>query len=560
VDEFWVCQHCKSLNRLGTGKCYGCKNKYGSKPKEVETLHMGGPAPTQLPSFAPAPPGGVSGVVSGVVPPPAPYLARPPVTLSPIRTPAKNIPDREPRGPHPIAAIRKRVAWSLALRQSVPVAWLGYLTALLLTLTLLGGAMLVLNLTPAAGHLLQNMNASAAWGQLSAGQQGAAQTLGLEIAGLIVITLVCFSVFLGLSTHNAAGLGADQPLLTPYRAGLSLASVLWAQARIAVGLIVPAMIIWKGYTIPGLIAAIVAVEIAQRHMDDPFGWLTRPATHLPDLYAKLGIEGSITSPLASLWSIIFRIVNLMIIAVAALPAVGLVVYTASTLSGRPETIGWQAGGVGPAQLVIAILVGCLAGLAFGSLAMLVPITLGLVQRQRTRKTLVRVGRSRSWVARPGEGGYATAGPLVNGLGNDDPEDRLVERLPRYASPDLPVQTPGFGGRDSANPAGQAPFAGPSTGSSGFGGPPPQNPAFGYPTPPNFSGPFGSPATSQNLRPFGPSPASVPPPFAGPNPRGPFGGLGQNPAPSGPNNGPAFERPQPAPPIPGPDPDDSELIG
>jgi hypothetical protein len=531
VDEFWVCQHCKSLNRVGSGKCYGCKNKYGSRPKEVETLHRSGPAPTQLPSPPPGPP--------GVVPPPAPYLARP-VTLSPIRTPAPTSPPREVHRPHPIAAIRTRVASSLALRQSVPVAWLGYLTAVLLALAALGGAMLAMNLTPVAGHLLQNMNASDAWGQLSASQQSAVQTLGLELAALTLVTLVCFSVFVGLSTHNATGLGADQPLLTPYRAGLSWASILWAQARIAVGLIVPAMVIWKGYTIPGLIAAIVAVEIAQRHIDDPLGWLTRPASHLPDLYAKLGIEGSITSPLASLWSICFRIVNLMVILVAALPAIGLAVYTASTLSGRTEIIGWQAGGVGPGQLAIAILVGCLAGLAFGSLAMLAPITVGLVQRQRTRKTLVRVGRSRSWVARPGEGGYATAGPLVNGLGSDDPDDRLVERMPRYSEPDLPVQTPGFGGPTPANP--------------GFGAPQPQNPAFGYPTPPQFTGPFRNPATSQSPRPFGPPASPNPPPsFTGLNPRGPFGGLVLNPA-------PAEERPQPAPPLPDPNPDDSELIG
>jgi hypothetical protein len=367
-------------------------------------------------------------------------------------------------------------------------------TAFLVALVALGGAILVMSLTPTMSYLLRYMNASEAWGQLTAGQQGTVQTLAVGVAVLAMVSLLCFSVFLGLTTNNATGLGADQPLLTPYQAGLCWASALWAQIRIAVGLIVPAVIIWKGYTIPGLIAMIATVEIAQRHMDDPLGWSTRPARHLPDLYAKLGVEGSIASPLASLWSVSFRIANLLVIAVAALPAIGLAVYAASMLSGRTEVVVWQSGGFGPGQLGIAILLVCLAGMAFGSLVMLVPITLGLVQRQRTRRTLVRVGRSRSWVARPGEGGYATAGPARGDPFGEDSDDRIVERVPRYIEQDdpgpgeptsadagfgsqvvgepfgwpIPTQDPGFAG-----PAARLPFGGlgdPTQGGPGFGGP------------------------------------------------------------------------------------------
>jgi hypothetical protein len=480
VDEFWVCQHCKSLNRYGSGKCYGCKNKLGSKPKEVETLNRSGGA------RKPVPPVSTPNVGAGQSP--VPYLARP-VALTPMGVSGRNNPPPELHRRNPIGAVRQRLARSLALRQSATVTWLGYLTALLLTLVVLGGAVLVMGLTPVASHLLQYLNPSEAWSQLTASQQGTLQALGIGVAILATASLICFSMFLGLTTHNAAGLGADQPLLTPSRAGWSWASALWAQTRIAVGLIVPAMIIWKGYTIPGLIAMIVAVEIAQRHMDDPLGWLTRPARHLPDLYAKLGVEASITSPLASLWSISFRIANLLFIAIAALPALALAVYTASTLSGQTEAVGWQTGGIGPGQLAIAILAGCLVGLAFGSLAMLVPITLGLVQRQRTRKTLVRVGRSRSWVARPGEGSYATAGTSRDDLYGDDPDDRIVERLPRYSDPgDLgfggPAQAPGFGGPAQApgfgNAAGQGPFGNPIARGS-FGGLS-QSPELGGPNP------------------------------------------------------------------------------
>ncbi len=422
MDEFWVCQLCRSLNRLGSGKCYSCKNKYGSKPKDTGAINpTGASAPAPIAPMT-APGGGQSR---------APYLSRP-VALAPYQPPARgNNPPRGLRRPHPILAIRQKAARSLALRQSVPVAWLGYLTAVLLTMVVFGGVVLVLNLLPAASYLLQHLDASEAWGQLNAGQHGTVQTLGIGVAIAATVGLLCFSAFLGLTTHNATGLGADQPMLTPYRAGLCWASALWAQARIAVGLIVPAIIVSMGYPIPGLIAMVVAIEIAQRHMDDPLGWLTRPARHLADLYAKLGVEGSIGSPLASFWSVSFQIANLLAISVAALPALGLLVHTGFSLTGRSETLGWQSGGLGPPQLGIALLVGSLAGWALASMAMLVPITLGLVQRQRTRRTLVRVGRSRSWVARPGEGGYTPAAPSRNHPFGDDPDDRLVERIPRF---------------------------------------------------------------------------------------------------------------------------------
>jgi len=411
-------------------------------------------------------------------------------------------------------AARRRVGLWLALRPSIPVAWLGYLTAVLLTVAVVGGAVLVMNLTPAVGYLLQYLNMSDAWGRLTAGQQGTVQTLGVAVAVLGILSLLCFSVFLGLSTHNATGLGADQPLLTPYWAGRCWTSALWAQTRIVVGLVVPALIIWKGYTIPGLIAMIVAVEIAQRHMDDPLGWLTRPARHLPDLYSKLGTEGSIASPLASLWSISFRTANLLLIAVAAVPVIGLAVYAASSMSGRTAVLGWQAGGFGLGQLGIAVLLACLAGVAFGSLAMLVPITLGLVRRQQTRKTLVRVGRSRSWVARPGEG-YALAAARGDPFG-EDPDDRIVERTPRYGEPEEAA----FGGSTQGNPS----FGGQALGGS-FGGPA-QNPGFGVPV---ARGPFGG--------------------VGGPLQGGPgFGGPNPNPAREGPGSG-----------SPDSDPD-SELIG
>jgi hypothetical protein len=269
-------------------------------------------------------------------------------------------------------------------------------------------------------------------------------------------------------------------------------------------------------------------------MEDPLGWLTRPARHLPDLYAKLGVDGSIASPLAIFWSVSFRIANLLVIAIAAVPAIGLLVHAGSNLAGQTDVVGWQSGGFGLLQVGIAVLVGGLAGWTFASLTMLVPITLGLVQRQRTRRTLVRVGRSRSWVARPGEGGYATIGGSRGDPYGDDPDDRIVERVPRYSD----QEDSGLGGVTASQPFG------------GFAGPDGPDSQGGAALSPSF-GSFGGPAAPE---PFGGP--------AGPAPRGPFGGLGgaaQNRGFGGPTVGPPQDVPLPRPLDVDTDPN-SELIG
>jgi hypothetical protein len=389
------------------------------------------------------------------------------------------------------------------MRQSMQVGWLGYLTAVLLALVLAVGTMLVLNVMPAATHLLQHANASAAWAQLTAGQHGQIRTLSIAFGAVGALALLCFCVFLGLTTHNATGLGADQPMLTPLRAGTCWAGLVMTQARIAVGLIVPTVLVWQGYAIPGLLAAIVAIEIAHRHMEDMGGWLLWPGRHLPDLYVKLGVGGSISSPMASLWSASFRIANVLFVVCAAVPAVLLSAFVLLVIAGRSDVAIWQATGLGPAQLGVAVLAACLAGWTACCLALLVPVTLGLTQRQRTRRTLVRVGRSRSWVARPGEGGYAPGSSnLSTRYGEYDDEDRIVERVPSFGDPAAALPGPGFGAPAFGGLAqGQRPGGGP--GGPGLGGP-------------------GIGAPLQGLRPGNPSLGGTPfagPDFGGPQPGG-----------------------------------------
>ena len=470
MDEFWVCQHCKSLNKAGTGKCYSCREKYGTRPKEGASGNKAA-APS-----APPPP---SGSIPDFGPPgaPGPSFSRP-VALAPVSRP----PDRSAhqgvasRIPNPVAAVQRRIAQSLALRQSVSVEWLGYVTVALIGLVLVTGAITALTALPAATNLLQHADSTTAWAQLSAGQQGVVKSASIAFVVVGAAALLCFSVFVGLTTNNATGLGAEQPILTPYRAGTCWAGVLWTQARIAAGLIVPALLLWRGYEILGLIAALIAVELVHTRMDNASGWLSRPYRHLPDLYDKLGTEGSIASPIARIWSACFRVANAMAIAVFAVPIVGFGLFIVSALRGSGDVIGWSSTGLGIDQIVVALLVAGFVGWTAVSFALLIPMVLGLVRRQRTRKTLVRVGRARSWVARPGQGAYSassmSAQSQPENLGPYD-EDRIVERRPMPVDAEI-GRSPGIGGSLFGGPRStSADIDGP-----GLGGSIPRGPGFG----------------------------------------------------------------------------------
>ena len=485
MDEFWVCQHCRSLNRAGSSKCYSCREKYGTRPAEG--------APVTRPAAAAPPPppvGPIPDFSRAPAPAPVPTYSRP-VALAPAGASTGAAiggylgASSGPSASYdPFGGVRRRVASSLAMRPTVSVGWLGYLTAALLLAALTMGAILVMTVMPAATHLAQHADPGAAWAQLAAGQQGLLKSLSIVFVVTGAVTLLCFSVFVGLTTHNATGLGADQPMLSPYRAGTCWAGVLWTQARITVGLTVPAALIGSGYTILGLVAAIVAVEIAHRHVNDAGGWLSRPYRHLPDLYAKLGVDGSIASPMASLWSACFRVANAMAMAVSAIPMAALLVVVASAIAGSGEIAGWQSSGFGVAQIIVILLVSSLVGWTAVSVALLIPLTLGLVQRQRTRKTLVRVGRARSWVARPGEGGYAPGSASQSARFDGYDEDRIVERSPSQADQLIGGSSsggPGYGGPGSGGSGfGGSGFGGPGSSGMGFGGPPQGGPPQGGP--------------------------------------------------------------------------------
>jgi hypothetical protein len=214
------------------------------------------------------------------------------------------------------------------------------------------------------------------------------------------------------------------------------------------------------------------------------------------------------------------VANSVAILIFAAPMIVLTAWAIGQVTGHTDVITWQESGFGPVQLVAALLVANLIGWTFASIVLLIPLTVGLVQRQRVRRTLVRVGRSRSWVARPGEGSYA-AGPVPTAQYDSfSDEDRMVERLPRYQANAAPQP-------DEFDPR----FGSPTPGGPGFG--PGPGPGFGAARPP-----IGGPG-------FGPGPGAAGPGFGqgpgfgpGPGAPGPSGGPGFGPA-AGPGFGPGF---------------------
>jgi hypothetical protein len=451
VDEFWVCQHCRSLNRSGTGRCYHCREKIGSQPKELPkpAARPAGPAASigqigsSMGSGAAAGAAGFGPPISSPASGEAPaYLSRPAaIPLAPARdfsAPRAVVePQRKPRyRPELTGWIRRRISWSLATRQFVPVRVIGYVSAVLVTGLLLNGALIVSTISPVARTALQSGSLTTAWSQIEPSHRGTLELMLGTFVAVGSLALLFFSLLIGFSTHNAPGLGAEMPFLTPYRAGTAWLRVLTAQARLAMALLLPAVLIWRGYALLGLIAAFVAVELAQRRTEDPFGWLSNPARHLPDLFAKLGVSGPGGSFLGSAWALCFRAANALLIAAYALPLLTISAFALANISGHGDVLAWRTSGYGPIQLVVAAVVVLMILATSATVVLLVPVAIELVERQKTRQTMVRVGRSRSWVGRPGN-------VSASGLGAPTRVDERSEQDPDQASLNSPSTTSSF---------------------------------------------------------------------------------------------------------------------
>jgi hypothetical protein len=478
VNEFWVCAHCKSLNRAGSGRCYSCKQRYGSQPAVPAVSRSSGnpqaapaapPAPrwrgvpgAPPPGFA-APPGSQGIVGPGGVPVdtsldaelPA-YLSRPiagPQLTSANMSFTAAAQDRQRMGP--ASRLESRISGWLASRQSVSVWLVGYASAVLLALVVLVGAIMLLVVMPAIRHVVETGSVTTAWGDMDSGSRSTLVLLGEVLAVVGILALVFFSGFVGLSTHNSIGLGAQSPVLSPGQAAACWLMAIWAQVKLALGLLAPTWLFLAGYPIIALIVALVAVELAQRSLDDPFGWLMKPARHMPDLFARMALDGTGGTLLGTAWKWCFIAANCLAVAAYALPLAAITARALTTAAGRPELVNWHTGGLGPVQLAfIAVVMPLILTAAF-ALGLLVPICIDLVERQRTRRTLARVGGSRSWLNPPG--GYAGQGRETT-LG--------AQRQPAYDRGPVRYDSDDYDrGSDAGYGADQASLNSPSTTSS-----------------------------------------------------------------------------------------------
>jgi hypothetical protein len=450
VERYWVCQHCKSLNRAGTGSCYACKQTFGSKPEVAGSSAPEPHRPVAAPirqdlSLGQVAPGYVSRPLAPA-PAPSSYSAAAAVAAADAR--------RGPAGP--ITVIKRRVARSLAARPIVGIRNIGYLAALLIVATLAALIALIFVALPVALDLLRNADAIHAWGRLAADRQTLVIALGAATAVVGLPALLSFSLFMGLSTHNAPALGADMALLTPYAAGVSWPRAVWRHLQIAFCATVPTVALWLGYTIPALIVAIVFVELALRRLEDPWGWFRGINRHVPDLYVKLGTDGSMDSLLASTWAVTFRTANSLAVLVWLLPPFALVADAAAKAAGQTSIPGWQAGGIGPLQGAVAAVAAATLLAGAVSMLLLVPLILGFVRRQKARRELVRLGRARSWLGgKPTATDYVSVTPGRPRPADWDKDDRIVERLPIEGSDDdggaALMAVLGAGGAEPAGP-------------------------------------------------------------------------------------------------------------
>jgi hypothetical protein len=357
VNDYWMCEHCKSLNRAGTGKCYSCHRKYGSAPKQAGVIRRAAEPQSSTSGGRPIPgappPAGFftgSSVGQGVVGPggvpvnsdtdlPA-YLSRPIAGSALTSTSYLEAQAASSRG-SPIAAVKRRVSNWVASRQSVSVWIIGYLSAGLITLLLVVGALTLTTLNSAIRVALQTTSVTEAWDELGPGLQSAVTMMGAAFAIIALLALSSFSIFIGLSTHNAAGMRTGDLWLTPGQAATCWWKTVWAQIKLVAGFLIPGGLLIAGYHLAGLIAALIAVEIAQRSLNDPFGWISNPARHLSDLYARLGDAGSEGSLLGSTWKTCFQFANGLSIVAYALPVIGIsIVAAAAVACSRSRSSGW----------------------------------------------------------------------------------------------------------------------------------------------------------------------------------------------------------------------------
>jgi hypothetical protein len=148
----------------------------------------------------------------------------------------------------------------------------------------------------------------------------------------------------------------------------------------------------------------------------------------------LGTSGKTRSITATLWRIAFQAAHTAAILACALPIVVIAGVTVRDLTGHSEIFDWPGPAGGPLQIAFTAILGLTVLASATSLGLLVPITIEIVERQKTRRELASRGRARPWAARADAVASAPAMPAAGAF--EEPEDEprratnpwLVSRL------------------------------------------------------------------------------------------------------------------------------------
>ena len=342
MQELWLCEACKSMNRSSSDRCYRCR-----APRNRATV----------PTVATRQPG---------------------VVLTPGL-------DEEHR----------QLAWTLMLGRHYVSAWrLGYVAAAMLLLVVGAGALVVvaeLGMMLAQGSLVPIDPRSVSDPLLG--------LLVLVLAATGLATAVVHGAFLGLTSMNLPGLGSGSPRFDPIRACIWwVESVLWA-VRAGLAFVGPPLATLLAMSIGGPIfglpVGIVWAICAFMLLGDPITNLSKPGRLLKDLWDRLAVPGSPDSRVVGYWTGSWGAARGFDFAVAAVIYLTIIVLVVVNFFGGRFgiSIGNSSGGDIVFSLVLLVDVAvAVQWIADGiALLLLARITIELANRQRARETWVFEG-------------------------------------------------------------------------------------------------------------------------------------------------------------------------
>jgi hypothetical protein len=363
VQEFWLCEACKSMNRSSSDRCYSCRTlRNRATTSTIATRQPG-------------------------------------VVLTPGL-------DEEHRG----------VAWTLMLGRHYVSAWgLGYVAAAMPLIVVGVGALVVV--AELAAMLAQGSPVPIDPRSVSDPLLG---TLFLALAASGLATAVVHGAFLGLTSMNLPALGCGSPRFDPVRACIWwVESSLWA-VRAGLAFVGPPLATLLAMSIGGplfgLPVGIVWAVCAFMLLGDPITNLSKPGRLLNDLWDRLAVPGSPGPRVVGYWAGAWGVARGFDFALAAAIYLTIIVLIAVNFFGGRFGISIgnsSADDIGFSLVLLVDLALAVQWIADGvALLLLAGITIELANRQRTREKWVLDGMESGLQGGLGVSAGATGGAAV----------------------------------------------------------------------------------------------------------------------------------------------------